>query len=236
MLLIGIILIILASMFLGFAGLTNRRMSERGPDITWELLPLNSIKCKFVDKLESILIATTIISYIICIVGSILIGKETNLWIGIISFIIGASLNKFLWQPILSRIDLIDFWDDSSKVSKEPRQEVINALVEQSSMEIGGKTVKPGTLDGRVDEFSSETLNQFLDKYGDPYQRREFENFANRVEMAKTGYFGGRQRTEDFIVQGLVAERILRDLDAVTNALKSRQDHGIRPENPLYGR
>ena len=144
--------------------------------------------------------------------------------------------SDLLWQPILSRIDLIDFWDDSSKVSKEPRQEVINALVEQSSMEIGGKTVKPGTLDGRVDEFSSETLNQFLDKYGDPYQRREFENFANRVEMAKTGYFGGRQRTEDFIVQGLVAERILRDLDAVTNALKSRQDHGIRPENPLYGR
>lgn len=231
MLLTGIVLILLASMILGAGGLTSRRLRERGPDISWDQLPINSMKCWLIDKLDTILPVSSLVSYPILIVGSILVGKGTNLWIGIASFIIGTLLNEFIWQPILSRIDFIDLWEDRSRVSKEPRPAVINELVEQANMEIGGKTMKPGTLADRIDEFSNETLDQFLDKYGNPYQREEFENFANRLEMAKTGYLGGRQRTEEFIVQGLVAERILRDLDAATNALKSRQEHETNPEN-----
>lgn len=225
MMIIGIILISSASILLGFSNLTVRRLCERGTDIKWEMLPADSIKCKFVFNLDLILTATSLISYIICIAGSILIGKESSLWIGIISFILGATLNKFLWQPVLSRIDVLYFWDGRSRVPKEPRHEVINSLVENSRIEIGVRTVKPGTLVDKVDEFPSESLKQFIDKYGNPYQRREFEGFAHRLEMAKTGYFGGRQRTEDYIVQGMVAECILKDLDVAINELKSRQEY-----------
>lgn len=91
----GIILVILASIVKGWAGLLCTKMAEGRIEFFWLFLPANSLKAKFYRHLDTIAPIVILLSIILCITDSVLIGKETNLWVGSISFLVFSFLVRY---------------------------------------------------------------------------------------------------------------------------------------------
>jgi len=85
----GIIILLIASILRGWGGLNHKR---------------GAMEAALIAS-GPILTIVTIVSIIMALIGSILIGSDSSFWVGLISFILFWLLSR-IWEPILASLGL----------------------------------------------------------------------------------------------------------------------------------